>query len=99
MANNEPVEITVHVQPSASQNKVTDFQNGVLRIRIAAPPVKGKANQELVKYLSSLLGVSKSNLNISKGATSKNKIVAITGLEREQLFRLLAKFSKSTSGG
>ncbi|MFH1031550.1 MAG: DUF167 domain-containing protein [Chloroflexota bacterium] len=92
MAVSKPVKITVHVQPSANQNKITDFQNGVLRVRIAAPPVKGKANQELVKYLSSLLGVSKSNLSISKGATGKNKTISITGLERQQVFRLLEKF-------
>ena len=91
MAEKEQSKIAVHVQTNASQNEVVGFKDGVLRVRIAAPPVKGKANQELIKFLSDVLGVSKSNLTIEKGITGKNKTVAIRGLGQEQVVRLLER--------
>jgi uncharacterized protein (TIGR00251 family) len=91
MVEKEQSKITAHIQPNASQNKVVGFQGGVLQVRIAAPPVKGKANQELVKFLSSVLGVSKSNLTIEKGISGKKKIIAIRGLGQEQVARLLER--------
>jgi hypothetical protein len=87
----ERLRITVHVHPNAGQNEMMGFRDGVLRVRLAAPPVKGKANQELIKFLSNVLGVNKSNLSIEKGITGRKKIVAITGLGQEQVARLLEK--------
>lgn len=91
MVEKEQSKITAHIQPNASQNEVVGFKGGVLQVRIAAPPVKGKANQELVKFLSSVLGVSKSNLTIEKGISGKKKIIAIRGLGQEQVARLLER--------
>jgi uncharacterized protein (TIGR00251 family) len=88
----EQMRITVHVQPNANQNKVVGFRDGVLHVRIAAPPIKGKANQELVKFLSTLLGVSKSSLSIEKGVTGKKKTVAVRGLGQDRVSRLLEKY-------
>ena len=88
----EQIRITVHVQPNASQNKVAGFKDGILQVSIVAPPIKGKANQELVKFLSSLLGVSKSSLSIEKGMTGKKKTIAVRGLGQEQVLRLLEKY-------
>lgn len=92
MAQKEQVRITVRVQPNAGQNSVVSFQDSVLRVRIAAPPVKGKANQELVEFLSELLGVSKSSLSIEKGISSKNKTIAVRGLEQDYILRLLGNY-------
>ena len=80
MVEKEQTKIVARVQPNASQNKVLGFEDGVLQVRIAAPPIKGKANQELITFLSDILGVSRSNLTIEKGITCKRKIVRITGL-------------------
>jgi uncharacterized protein (TIGR00251 family) len=85
----EPVRIAVQVQPNASQNRMARFEDGVLYVKIAAPPVKGKANQELIRFLSDFLGVSKASLTILKGERSKRKVVAIEGLSREQVERRL----------
>lgn len=76
----ERATIVVQVQPNASQNKVTRFENGVLYLRIAAPPVKGKANRELIKFLSAILRVSKGSITIEKGLTSRRKVIVIKGL-------------------
>jgi len=77
--------IVVRVQPNASQNQVLGFKDGVLYVRIAAPPIKGKANQELITFLSDILGVSKSKLTIEKGITGKRKVIRITGLTQSQV--------------
>jgi len=79
----EGATIGVQVQPNASQNKVVRLDDGVWHIKIAAPPVKGKANQELTKFLSGILGVSKNNVKIIKGATSRRKVIAIEKITQD----------------
>lgn len=83
--------IVVRVQPNASQNEVLRITEGVLHIRIAAPPTKDRANQELVKFLSDVLGVSRSHLTIEKGMTSKRKVIGVNGLTQNQVMGKLAK--------
>ena len=90
----EHATITVQVQPNASQNKLTRFEQGVWYLRIAAPPIKGRANQELLKFLSDILGVSKSSLTIEKGMTSKRKLIAIRGLGQNEVMRRLEPQSR-----
>jgi len=79
----------LRVHPNAPRNEVAGFAGGVLRVRVAAPPVKDKANKELVAFLSQILGVSKSALTIIKGRASKNKVIAIDGLSQEQIMKRL----------
>jgi uncharacterized protein (TIGR00251 family) len=74
--------ITVQIAPGASKNEITGMVNDVLHIRIAAPPVKGKANKELITYLSHLLGIGKDRLDILKGHTSRKKLISIDGLSK-----------------
>jgi len=88
----EQATIVVQVQANASENRVARFEGGVCYLRIAAPPVKGKANQELIKFLSDILGVRKSNLTIEKGLTSKRKVVAVKGLRREEVMGRMAEY-------
>jgi len=85
MVEKEQVKIMAWVQPNASRNEVLGFIDGVLHIRIAAPPVKGKANQELIKFLSDIWGISKSNITINKGLTGKRKVISISGLTQNQV--------------
>jgi len=84
----EASRITIQVQPKSGRNKITRFEEGVVYIKIAAPPVKGKANQELIKYLSDILEVSKSSIIIEKGATGKRKLVSIQGLTQSEVSEL-----------
>jgi len=83
--------IVARVQPNARQNEVLGFRDGVLHVRIAAPPIKGKANQELITFLSGVLGVGKSNLAIEKGLTGKRKVIGIIGLTRSQVMERTQK--------
>jgi len=95
------VKISLRVYPNASRNEVVGFTNGILRVKVSAPPIKGKANRELITFLSRLLGVDKSSINIIKGHTTRNKVVAIDGLGREEVVeRLLPKpFSADDATG
>lgn len=82
-------KISLRVYPNATRNEVTGFADGVLRVKISAPPVKGKANRELLAFLSRLLGISQGALTITKGYTSRNKAVAVDGLSQEELLKRL----------
>ena len=66
------------------------FSDGVLRVKVSAPPIKGKANRELIAFLSRLLGVSKGSVNIIKGDTTRNKVIAIDGLSRAEVIKRLS---------
>jgi uncharacterized protein (TIGR00251 family) len=77
--------ISLRVSPNAPKNEVVGFSGGTLRVKIAAPPLKGKANRELVAFLSRLLGVSQSSLAIIKGHTSRSKTVAVIGLSQQEV--------------
>jgi len=90
----EEARISVQVYPNAAKNEVVDFIDGVLRVKIAAAPVKGKANKELIALISRVLGVDKSRVSISRGHTSRRKVIAIDGLSQEEITKRL-----SSSGG
>jgi uncharacterized protein (TIGR00251 family) len=77
--------ILLRVSPNAPKSEVVGFSEGILRVKIAAPPIKGKANRELVAFLSRLLGVSQSSLSIVRGHTSRTKTLAVSGLSQQEL--------------
>ncbi len=85
--------ITVKVKPSAPATRfrgVFDF-NGekVLKFDVAAPPEKGKANEELIKFLSKKLKISRSDIRIKSGETSREKRLEITGIDLEKILKIL----------
>ena len=89
-------KISLRVYPSAARNKVVAFTEGVWQVRVAAPPVKGKANKELIAFLSQLLGVSSSNLTILKGHTTRKKVMAIVGLSQAEVMKRLSSYDDAT---
>jgi len=92
------VKFSLRVYPNASRNELVSFTDGVLRVKVSAPPSKGKANRELIAFLSRLLGVSKGSINIMKGHTTRNKVVGIDGLSREEVMKRLS-LKPFSSGG
>lgn len=83
----EGVRLEIKVQPRSSRNQMAGVQDGILKIKLTAPPVDGEANLALIEYLSSLLGVPKRSINLIKGETSRNKLVEINGINREFLLK------------
>jgi uncharacterized protein len=90
----EIVKINVKVQPNAHKDEITGFSNGIWRVKIAAPPDKGKANKELILFFSDLLGVKKDDLSLLKGLTSHNKIIGILGMTAEAVVTRLKTAAK-----
>jgi uncharacterized protein (TIGR00251 family) len=82
--------ISLHVYPNAPRNEIVGFEGGVLGVKVAAPPVKGQANRELVAFLSRVLDVGKSSLAIIKGHTSRNKLISVRDLSQEEVIRRLS---------
>ena len=80
----------LRVYPNAARNEVTGFEGGVWRVRVAAPPLKGKANKELIAFLARKLGLKKGDLTILKGHTSRTKLVSVAGLAPEEVARRLS---------
>ena len=86
----EVVRFDVRVQPRASRNEIAGVQNGVLRIRLQAPPVDGAANDALVDFLADELGVARRQVRIVSGFGSRNKVVEVDAKGRPALDRILS---------
>ena len=81
--------LTVKVIPGAGRNGITGLVNDVLHVKIAAAPERGRANRELVEFLSRQLGMRKSAVSVIKGTTSRTKIIAVAGLTGEEILQRL----------
>ena len=79
--------ITVWVVPGARRNQITGIYSDALRVRIAAPAERGRANKELLAYLSEVLGVS---LQLGGGAGSRRKRLIAVGVDRRDLEQRIA---------
>jgi uncharacterized protein (TIGR00251 family) len=82
------VVFKVHVVPRSSRSEVVGEHNGALRIRIAAPPVDGAANEELIRILAKTFNVSRSAVKIVSGHSGKLKQISIEGNTGEVVTRL-----------
>ena len=71
------ITITVRVQPGASKDEVVGWEEGVLKIRLRARAVEGKANKSLVDFLSSALGLRPRQVALIKGEKSRQKLVQV----------------------
>lgn len=83
---NGSLTFTVRVVPRASRSEIVGEHDGALRVRIAAPPVDGAANEELVRLLSDAFNVPRSAIAIIAGHSSKSKTLRVRGgrpLDRE----------------
>ncbi len=83
--------IKVIVKPNSSKNSIDGIYMGRLRIRISSPPQKGKANKELIRYISSILGISRKNISIKSGEKSRFKELAIENPTNKNIISRLFK--------
>jgi len=83
------VLLPVRLVPRAAKNEIQGVHGDALKIRLQAPPVEGKANQALIRFLSDTLNIPRSQISIASGETGRNKAVLITGMSREALLSLL----------
>ena len=81
----------VRVQPRASKSGVAGELDGVLKIRLAAAPVQGDANEELIRLLAKLFDAPRRRIAILSGQASKNKSVSVSGISVDEASRVLAE--------
>lgn len=81
----------IHVLPRAGQSKIVGVIEGALRVRIAAPPVDGAANEMCIQFFSRLLHVPKSNVVLIAGVHHKRKVVLVQGCTTEDVRKRLSR--------
>ncbi|HTZ89699.1 MAG TPA: DUF167 domain-containing protein [Alloacidobacterium sp.] len=90
------VSFAARITPRASRTAITGVMgngtNVVLKIALAAPPVEGKANAELIAYLAGILSVSRSQVEVIAGKQSKNKIIRVKDKGADEVAAALARF-------
>jgi uncharacterized protein len=71
------VVLVLHVQPGAARSEFAGMYGDALKLRLAAPPIEGKANAELIRFLADLFGVPTRNIVLLRGETSRAKTVRV----------------------
>lgn len=84
--------ISVKVVPSSSKDIIVGWLGGVLKIKVKAPPEKGKANAAVIELLATQLSIDKDLIKVVKGHRSPSKILSLSGLDDGQLRNLLKSF-------
>lgn len=83
------VIFSVRVQPRSSKNKIAGEMAGILKIRLQAPAIEGRANESLIEFLAELLKTSKAAVRILSGERSRIKRLEIRGVTKQQVERLI----------
>jgi uncharacterized protein (TIGR00251 family) len=85
----ESALLSIRVQPRAKRDEVVGERAGAVVIRLAAPPVDGKANAALTAFIAKAAGVPRSRVEIVRGASARDKVVRVTGVAEADLRRAL----------
>ena len=80
-ADPDGVTLRLHIQPGAKKTEVVGLHGEALKIRLAAPPIDGKANACLIGFLAERLGVAKASVRLVSGESSRAKRVRIAGVD------------------
>ncbi len=84
-SDGDSVILTLHIQPGAKKTEVVGLHGEALKIRLAAPPVDGKANAALLAFLATKLSRRGTALSLLSGDTSRAKRVRIDGIDAESV--------------
>lgn len=81
--NGETLTLTLHIQPGAKRTEVAGLHGESLKIRLAAPPVEGRANEALLKFIAASFGVPLRQVELKQGGQSRHKVLLVTGSKVE----------------
>ena len=87
-AANGGITLTLHIQPGAKKTEIAGLHGDALKIRLAAPPVDGKANEALIKFIADTLGLAKSAVHLKSGQTSRRKVLEVLGASATTIAKL-----------
>jgi hypothetical protein len=77
------ITLTLHIQPGAKRSEVAGLHGDALKIRLAAPPIEGRANEALQRFIADSFDVPLRQVELLRGAQSRHKMVKITGSKVE----------------
>jgi len=77
--DDDSITLTLHIQPGAKRSEVAGLHGEALKIRLAAPPVEGRANEALVRFVADSFDVPLRQVELLRGAQSRHKMVKVTG--------------------
>jgi len=84
--------LAVRVTPRASKNEIVEVLNdGTVKIHLTAPPVEGKANEALIKFLAEVLGVSPSRIEVVAGASGRDKLISVLEMDTATVHRKIVE--------
>jgi len=83
------MELRVRVTARASRDELAGLREGVLHVRVTAPPVDGRANQAVCKLIARAVGVGRTSVTVARGERSRDKVVRVEGVEPEAALRAL----------
>jgi uncharacterized protein (TIGR00251 family) len=83
--NVSAARIAVRLQPRASRDEIVGLRDGVLVVRVTAPPVDGRANVALCKLVALRAGVAASRVTVVRGTRSRDKLLQVEGIEPDAL--------------
>ena len=81
--------VAVRLRPRAARDEIVCERDGVLMVRLAAPPVEGRANEALCRLLARRLGVARGRVTVVRGPRSRRKVVRVEGLSRTEIAQKL----------
>jgi uncharacterized protein len=80
--------LALRITPRASKNEIVEIlSDGTVKVHLTAPPVDGKANEALLKFLSEILDVPVSSLDIVAGAGGRDKLISVTDMDADTLHK------------
>jgi uncharacterized protein len=77
-----PAELRVRVQPRAKRAEVAGERDGVLIVRVTAPPIEGRANSAACKLIAEQLGVAPSRVRVKRGVAARDKVIEVEGADQ-----------------
>jgi uncharacterized protein (TIGR00251 family) len=84
--------LAVRVTPRASKDEIVEvLSDGTVKVHLTAPPVEGKANDALVKFLSGVLGVAPSRLEVVAGASGRDKLISVMDMDTHTLHKKIVE--------
>jgi uncharacterized protein len=90
-------KLQVRVKPRSSRSRILEPRDGCLIVALAAPPVDGEANAELIRLLATATGLPKAAITVASGAKSRTKLLHFAGIDARELKARLAAAAPQTS--
>jgi uncharacterized protein len=84
--------LAVRVTPRASKNEIVEvLSDGTVKVHLTAPPVEGKANEALLKFMSQVLGVPPTRIEVVAGANGRDKLISVTDMDTATLHKKIVE--------